>query len=625
MLRGFSFLLCLLSCLITRAQQVSPLFECTRNLDNPYGFCAHVTRKGSRYDYQTMNKQLCLIRKAGANNIRSDIDYGIISKDGNGILDSVLLSTRQYGINFLGIAYNPQLYRTVWQNTTEFSTYLNTLKDNYAKRLQYVEFCNEVNYSKLPNLTAHYIFDLQKVYDLKKQNPNLKILFSGVYDKAGFFLDSMMSQGAYRYFDVMNLHIYPSDEDQLMDLFKSLKENMNKYHWSSPVWITETGMNTAAYDISDTNYEFFTNVVPQALKKLRLNIKKINYGIIHDTRTGYTTLNDDEVMAYITGLGASPVYLTFDEIKNIGIKRMPVLVATYDEGFPAKYFPIILDYVKRGGTIILPYGAPFYYDRNEESTKGVGDTYAKQLHIGELFWWTNIAKALNAPETPVIVRVNALFGKNYTYGFDKKTGKTARYLTEDNLKGKDKMIPITYAGNDQFMGVVAAIYKLNSDLKGNIIIQTRLRTQRYVDKESEQARRIARFYLTSFAYGIDKVFWYKFRSCELDSTYSEDNFGVVHKDLSPKPAYYAYKTLTTMCPSGSTRPTLNIDGDIYTSTWTKPDGAKVSAIWSPNGTCYKNLNISGVKLYDYLGNAIKQNSKNSFLVSSGVTYSVLEK
>ena len=276
--------------------------------------------------------------------------------------------------------------------------------------------------------------------------------------------------------------------------------------------------------------------------------------------------------------------------------------------------------MKRGGTIILPYGAPFYYDSSENGWKSVGDLYARQLHIGELFWWTNKAKTLNAQETPSLVKPNKKFGYTYTYRFDKRSGKTARYLTKENLKDKDEMIPITYAGNDKYMGVVAALYKLDSDLKGNIIIQTRLHTQRYVDKEQEQARRVARFYLTSFAYGIDNVFWYKFRSCELDSTYSEDNFGVVHKDLTPKPAFYAYKTMTTMCPSGSTRPTLTVNGDIYTSSWTKPDGTKVSAIWSPNGTCYTDLPMKGVKIYDYLGKPIRQQRKGKLLITSGVTY-----
>jgi len=623
--RVISFISILLFSLIVNAQPAVPLFTCSNKLINPYGFCAHVTRKGYRYDYWSMESQMKLFKEIGANNVRSDIDYGTINTSGKGLLDSVLLSASSRCINFLGIAYDLELYKPSWKENSSFVSYLETLKKCYSNKLQYIEFFNEVNYCNQPSLSYHYIDDLRRVYKLKGQNKNLKILFSGIYDPKGLFLDSMMRDKAYLYFDIMNLHIYPDNENQLIHLFKTLKSNMDKYSWSKPVWITETGMNTAEYDKLNTNHEFFTKVVPMALKHLTLYYKNIHYGILRDSEKGYATLTDDETYNYITNLGFSPTYINFAKLQNISIKDLPVLVVTGSEGFPAKYFPLILDYVKRGGTIILPYGAPFYYDSSENGWKSVGDLYARQLHIGELFWWTNKAKTLNAQEMPSLVKPNKKFGYSYTYRFDKRSGKTARYLTKDNLKDKDEMIPITYAGNEKYMGVVAALYKLNSDLKGNIIIQTRLNTQRYVDKEQEQARRVARFYLTSFAYGIDKVFWYKFRSCELDSTYSEDYFGVVHKDLSPKPAFYAYKTMTTMCPSGSTRPTLTINGDIYTSSWKKTDGTKVTAKWSPNGICYIDLPIQSVKIYDYLGKPVRLQRKGKLMITSGITYIIGER
>lgn len=612
--------------IIGAAQKVTPYFECTSKLENPYGVCSHFTRTDNRHDYNTMAAQLKMMNSIGIGNVRCDIDYGTISNEGTGILNDVLTATQDYGVNFLGIAYDSEFYKKTWNSDKNFRGYLTTLEKEYVNRFSELEFSNEMDLYKQNDVCRHYLQDLKTFWGIKAYKPSIKILFSGLSDTRSKSLDTLMADGAYRYFDIMNFHAYPSNEDSLIARFNALKENMEKYHWSKPAWITEIGMHTATnLDKSNTNYEFFTKVVPQALKRIGKTAKGLNYGIIRDTKAKFSTLTDSEVEEYIQKMNAKPMYLTLNQLKDVDVSKVPVIVATSDESFPSQYFPYLLDYVRRGGTIILPYGAPLYYDRTENGWKSVGSKYANQLHIGELFWWTDEAKKLKAPETPTYSKENSQFGYNYAYSFDKNTGRTARYLTSSSLKGNDKMMPITYAGNDKYRGVVAALYQLNSDLKGNIIIQTRVSTQRYVDKEVEQARHLARFYLTSLAYGIDKVFWYNFRACEIDSTYSEDNFGIVHKDLSPKPAYYAYKTLTTMCPSGSTRPTLNIDGDIYTSTWTKPDGAKVSAIWSPNGTCYKNLNISGVKLYDYLGNAIKQNSKNSFLVSSGVTYSVLEK
>lgn len=603
------------------AQKVTPYFDCTSKLENSYGICTHFTRTDKRNDYATMAVQLKMMKSVGIGNVRCDIDYGTINNNGTGILDEVLTATKNYGINFLGIAYDSEFYKKTWSSAKNFKGYLATLENKYVNRFSELEFVNEVDLCKQNDVCRHYLQGLKTFEDIKKSNPSIKILFSGVSDTRSKMLDTLMANGAYRYFDIMNLHAYPNNEDSLIARFNALKRNMEKYHWNKPVWITEIGMHTASnLDKSNTNDEFFTKVVPQALKMIGKSVKGLNYGVIRDTKAKYSTLTDSEIEEYILKRNAIPMFLTLDQLKDVDVSKVPVIVATSDESFPSQYFPYLLNYVKRGGTTILPYGAPLYYDRAESGWKSVGSMYANQLHIGELFWWTDEAKKLNAPETPTYSKESSQFGYNYAYTFDKNTGRTARYLTSSSLRGNDKMMPITYAGNDKYRGVVAALYQLNSDLKGNFIIQTRVRTQRYVDKEVEQARRLARFYLTSFAYGIDKVFWYNFRACEIDSTYSEDNFGIVHKDLSPKPAFYAYKTMTTMCPSGSTRPTLTINGDIYTSSWKKPDGTKVSAIWSPNGICYIDLPIQSVKIYDYLGKPVRLQRKGKLIITSGVTY-----
>lgn len=41
--------------------------------------------------------------------------------------------------------------------------------------------------------------------------------------------------------------------------------------------------------------------------------------------------------------------------------------------------------------------------------------------------------------------------------------------------------------------------------------------------------------------GIERLFFYEFRSKERDPFYSEDHFGLTHRDLSPKPAYERLK------------------------------------------------------------------------------------
>lgn len=623
MRRYLSIILCIIFVLGIKAQIVTPYFPCTNRLEEPYGFCAHLTRDNERFDYATMNRQLQLMSEIGATNVRCDLDDALLNTTNSPILINVLNTVKQHNFNILGILYDSEFANKVWKSNDGFIRRFDVLQKRYINRFRTIEFCNEINLHSQESLAYHYLEDLKMVYSMKQHDPNVRILFSGlanIQDES--FLDEVMKNGAYRYFDIMNYHTYSSPEQIPTDL-KKVKDCMSRYNWAKPLWLTECGMPTELDSTNNTNKDFFCKVVPTALKKLGIKMKGMKYGIVNDSKRQYSTLNDDEIQAYVRDFGANPFFVTLDGIGNLNPKRVPVLVLTKDESFFSSAMEGVLNYMKRGGTIILPYGSPLYYDKSQGG-KDVGTLYANQLHIGMMFWWTQAGKKLGVPEAPSYHRSNLVFGTDYSYSFNKAKGQTARFLTDDKLQGKDKMTAISFAGNNDYQGIVAALYQLNSNLKGNIIVQTRLRTQRYVNKEMEQARRVARIYLISFAYGVDKVFWYKFRSYEKDPYYTEDNFGVVHKDLSPKPAFYAYKALTTLCPSGSSRPRLEISGDLYKASWARPDGKTVWAVWNPKGDCgLRQLSYTGSPVfYDYMGKKLKNNNKGKYEINSGVLYAV---
>ena len=602
---------------ILHAQTVKPYFKCSSKLEYQYGVCSHFTFFGERGDNATFKEQSKMLHELGCNFVRFDFTSSTINEANTGTLDNIkpILNTNK--LDFLGIVFDGRLNSKTWNPEYHgFEKQLAIIKRNYINGCNYLEFHNEVNYSKLPHLAEHYVDDLKEIHALKRSKQKLKILFSGIGDSHYEFLDSAMRQGAYKYFDIMNFHTYHSPED-IPIVMNTIHDNMVKYGWSKPVWLTECGMHTAKYNLANTNFTFFTKVVPQALRKIGKNIKGLKIGVICDWHKSYTSLNDYEVKEYLTNLGAEPAYLTLEQLKSVEPKQISVIVLTSNESFYSEYFPAVLEFVKNGGTIILPYGAPFYYDLSN-GNKGVGKYYANQLHIGQLYWWDNDAKKLKAPEKPFSFSTNKSFGVDYSFN------SSPRYLTESKLKGKDKMVPISYEGDDNFKGVVAALYQLNSDLKGNIIIQTRLGTQRLSDLEDEQARRVARIHLIAYAYGVDKVFWYEFRSPEVDPYYSEDNFGMVHKDLSPKPAYYAYKTLIKMLPSGSTRPVLTIKDGIYEAEWIRPDGKHVTAYWCKGGFAYITLDTKPDMVIDYMGNKLNSNNKQ-VKISTGVVYIITKR
>lgn len=140
--------------------------------------------------------------------------------------------------------------------------------------------------------------------------------------------------------------------------------------------------------------------------------------------------------------------------------------------------------------------------------------------------------------------------------------------------------------------------------------------------EKTQAERLPRLFLISYACGVDKVFWYKSRSNEFDKDDRECFFGLWHQDYSPKPAFYAYQTLTRMCPNKATRPRLQRNDGVYVASWKRPDGKKVCALWTSGNSVRVNLSIKkGYTAYSLYGREMRINP-DDFEVSQSVVYIV---
>lgn len=615
-LRMTAALAALLAWAAVEAQPVEPWFKGTKRLRAPYGVCAHFTFFGPRGDYDTFREQSRLLSGMGCDIVRYDIADKTINNSGTGTLDEILPVMKRDGLESLAIFFDHRLMKTEWDEADrKFQSDVETIRRHYLPQLRYIEFHNEVNFSKLPSVGRHYADDLRQLRSLKKSNRKLKILFSGLADCNYEFLDSAMSHGAYKYIDIMNFHSYRTPED-IPAFMKIIRDNMDRYHWSKPVWLTECGMYTAEYDPSETNRDFFVKVVPQALRRIGLGMAGLNIGVMSDTARTYYSLNGLEVKEYISDLGAKAVCLSLDDLRNVSPAEVPVIVLTDGESFYSEFFPAVESYVARGGTLVLPGGVPFYYDASGGG-KTVGRTYADRLHIGQLFWWDDEARRLRAPEHPTFNSPNRDFGTDYSFG------GSPRYLTADKLADGDVMTPICFAGDENYKGVVAALYQLNSDLKGNVIIQTRRDYRHLVDLEDEQARRIARLHIISYAYGVDKVFVYESRSPEVDKHYSEDCYGIFHGDLSPKPAVAAYRALVRMLPDGSSRPRMSVENGNYTARWRKPDGTPVIAVWRAEGFAHIPMPTAAeCDFYDYMGNRVYPARGGVVDVSSGVVFAL---
>lgn len=625
-----SFLIALLAARSHAEELPHFRFQSSDRLDNPYGVCAHISRKG--VDWEVRDADLQRMVRARINYVRTDFDWSRIQTrlPGNTFnfahLDSMMASLHHAGVSVLPIlGYGIEGGSPVWKHTDYWKAYVTGLVKRYPG-ISVWEVWNEMNipaFWKEGPSVKNYATILKASYQaIKKVDPSKKVMLGGLAGMDKDFLTGLSENGAQRYFDIMNFHYYSAgaSPEQIIDsCFVPLKQVMDKYHWNKPVWITETGYSTIKP--VDDKTSFYTQLLPSLCAKLRIKPSRETIAFIKDDKYGFSSIKNLDIDNIFHAF-AHRTTVTLDELKDLDPGKVKVLVPTIDESFPMAWFDALENYVRKGGTIILPYGAPLYFDRNLSDGKLqiVTNTYCKRLHMDCLYWWEKRAETIKAPKLADYVKAAPGFKTSYTWDGKSKGG--LRYLTAGNLKKGDKFVPVMQAGNASFKGVVAALYKLNSDLKGNIIVQTRQEGKENFISEETQAKRLPRTCLTAFAYGVEKVFWYNLRAGEYSTTNPEAHFGILHKDLTPKPAWLACQTLTSMCPDKSTRPSLQTGNGVYLATWKRPDGKKVAAVWTEYADRLTALKIKGpYRTFNYQGETVKIDA-GQFYAGPGIIYIV---
>jgi len=177
------------------------------------------------------------------------------------------------------------------------------------------------------------------------------------------------------------------------------------------------------------------------------------------------------------------------------------------------------------------------------------------------------------------------------------------------MKEGDRFIPLMQGTHGEYTGVGAAIFKYDSDMKGAVIVSGIREAMMVGCSEDDQARLTARTVLMLLQLGVAQVFTYEFQAMEKDDFDLENHFGIVHKDLTPKSAFHAYRTLVAQRPAGSTasgRPWKSADGSLYFPQWRLPDGTDGGAVWAYRkaGVVTLTFSTSDITLRSYLGEEI---------------------
>lgn len=600
-----------------KAQPVAipQLFKGNALMSKQYGVTSHITWYGFEYDDYKHNVDL--IKQCGYNIIRTDysasnLDY-YVGKIDYTRWDNVFNEAKSANLQLLPLIYYNPKSLTI-NSDRNLKEYVTSCVKRYGDGVAGWEIGNEMDLANAKDGSTpptEYMAILRETYNaIKETNPNNQVLLGAIGSLENNYLEDLLSAHAADYFDILSIHYYSAHgiPESIIPFYYKLDSLLRRHHYEKPVWLTETGYRS--YQGPADQDVFYTEILPKVYHQLGIDISKCSMGLLYDSRIVSGIRNQDNSSIY-SGFKSCHL-ISLDELKNLSVKDCPVLMILFREFFPKGYFEDLKSYVERGGTVVFPEGGAALFNELDLETnelRAVGKRYYKPLHINCLFEWDAEAQR---KEIKRISRVDVAIDKTVQYSWHNEDLTSPKYLLDDNLKAGDVMIPIVYGKDVRYTGVVAACYRLNSDLKGNIIIQTRPNHSTYVS-EALQASRIPRLFILSYAMGIDKVLPYCLRDREVNNGY-----GMIKVNDDKKSSFNTIKVLTEFLPSGSSRPKVETENNQYIASWTTPKGEKVYCVWSSWVGQEKSIKVKGcARYYDETGQRIRE---KNFNVSPYMTY-----
>jgi len=555
---------------------------------SPYGVCAHLARGG---EFKTQTEELELMNRAGIAWARSDFDWSGVQPNADTWnfehIDTVVSNAEKAGVQMLPILdYNVAFAYPAYQHLDLWEKYVRAMVERYRTRLPVWEVWNEQNlegFWKNAN-PQDYLALLKRTYEtVKAVDPKLTVAVGGFAGVPTNFIDRLYQAGGANCFDVMNVHPYghPSEpETYLENQLAGLKATMAKYgDAAKPVWISEIGWPTQKQRAAAPG------LIRAGLKAAKPN-KKDAWRIAVVDDPGFSSDSSapsDTLLAAELPSNARVQRLSLDALyATLSAYDIDAVVLPFNENFPADGFDKLVAYVRRGGILIECGGMPIWNPMTRvaegkwEKSKLYGESFREQLRIGVEAWWYR--KGVIPEELPVKFAGPAVGTPQPEKGFTAE-----RFLTPLKFKEGDRFIPLLTGEHNGYTGTAAAVYSFNSDLKGAVIVSALFEHGQRGSSEAKQAKMLPRALLIAYQLGVARSFWYEFQSPETDDLDQESHFGVLHRDLSPKPAYRAFKTLTAQRPAGSTtldRPWKSADGMLYYPHWKLPDGRTAGAVWA---------------------------------------------
>lgn len=593
----------IISCVATVAFSSGPL--------PPYGVCAPVTSK-DRCDYR-LKETLAAAELAGARYIRSDFYcYRLKTKDGGwdfSTYDGVVDKLEQQGVTLLPIIYNNAPATTVPPSNLEsWKEYVATIVRHYGKRLPVVEIWNEPNLDSFYKGAdpVSYAATLRAAYQaIKEVDSDICVAYGGLAGVPISWIRKTFEAGVTNCFDIMNVHPYshPAQPEGALDVrIEQLQELMAEFGIADrPIWLTEVGWPTQAKTIP------FQNILLSGLKLARPLQTKWKVVLCDTASVGPVDQTMAIALQEVLPPGSEVVVCSQEDASDrLEAGGVDAIAYPFDETFPADLTEAVCGFIRRGGVFIDFGGMPCYFGRRDgESVQGMQNGAAiERFPFGFRAWWTD--EPGKYPEHAQVFVTE----RGKSVGVQQEpTGFTAsRFLAPDRIGEGAEWIPLIAGKTTNGVDLVSAAVVRYGGSGGAAVLCSLYpdRNAKSATSEEDQARFTARAMGISFAKGIQAYFAYNLRASEDDPFYSEDHFGLMHADFTPKPAFAAYGQFVRMRPEGS----VNLPGPwhdagrlVFAPQWRRPDGRPGGMIWSIGADQKRELRFSAGEpvFYDLYG------------------------
>ena len=437
---------------------------------------------------------------------------------------------------------------------------------------------------------------LKAGYEAAKRAGSPIVYFGGTAGVPLDYIRKVYEAGGSPYFDAMNVHPYshPYAPEGDLDLkLENLRALMAEYgDAGKPIVITEHGWPTHDATVKGAS------ILLAGLKVARPERKV--WRAVYAATAGEQQQSIAAAIEAILPPGSSCEACLGARLRErLAAGDVDAVIYPFDSSFPEDTFDDVCEFVRRGGVLVDTGGAPMWRPCREVEPgrfERLGEDNGEKplrarLRVDVDAWWLNATLPQEGRAFPTDAALAA------GYKGDPAGERVSRFFTPRLLKEGDEMVPLLTLPSPLSgaspetatrPAVAACVLRFNSDFKGAIVLSgDNPRGTAAATDEAGQARYLTRAMAIAFAKGVERYFWYEFRSVEEDPHYSEDHFGLTHADMTPKPAFDAYRAFVARRPAGSVQrhvPLRDAATGVWRSEWTRPDGTVAGVFWKPGET-----------------------------------------